>query len=81
MRLGSVRGTSQARARRGSAAIRRTGQRTFSAGLVLVVVAMLAIPVALAAKEKDKRKKNGSAAPANLVWPAPPQRPRIRYLG
>jgi hypothetical protein len=48
---------------------------------VLVVVAMLAIPVALAAKEKDKRKKNGSAAPANLVWPAPPQRPRIRYLG
>src|SRR3972149_7903476 len=84
MRFGNETGAGQGRGlrvRRRAADVRRSRRQAFSAGLALVLVATLAIPAGLTAKEKGKSKKNSTAAAVNLVWPAPPQRPRIRYLG
>jgi DNA-binding beta-propeller fold protein YncE len=45
--------------------------------LTAAVVATLAAPTARA---KDQKDSNAQAAPTNLVWPLPPDKPRLKFL-
>jgi sugar lactone lactonase YvrE len=49
--------------------------------LLAVLIAALLCPVpADADKRKDSKKKGTQARPVTLVWPLPPEQPRIRYV-
>lgn len=45
--------------------------------LLALVIAAAVAPMAFA---KDKNKDNAAAAPVNMVWPLPPDKPRVKYL-
>jgi len=48
--------------------------------LFTLLALVMAVGVFSPAAAKDKNKDKGPSAPVNLVWPLPPDKPRVKYL-
>lgn len=54
--------------------------RTNSARLLQFAVVVFALAGMLAAADKSKQQAAAPAAPAQLIWPLPPEKPRLKFV-